>query len=599
MRSALALILVLLGITARAADRPNFVWLISEDNSIHYSSLYVQSGAATPCIKKLAEEGVIFNHAFCISPVCSSARSMLATGCYGSRIGVQHHRRFEPATLPDGVLPIYSLLRDAGYYTSNKTKTDYNFISTGSFWNSNKDWHGRAKGQPFFHKQTFFTTHESQVFSVKAADSSQKKMALPPYLPDTPLFHKTTEAFHRLHEKMDREVGAVAETLRAEGLLEDTFIFYFGDNGGVLPRSKGYLFETGLHVPLVVRIPENWRHLVDLEPGTRVDGFVTFADFAPTILRLAGIEPPSGVDGEPFMGPGVTRESLAQRDEAFGAADRFGEKCGFERSLRNGRYKYIRNYMPFQADGLQHNYRYEMAAYRQWRDLYKAGKLNATQSRFFKPACAEAIYDLENDPHETVNLATNPQYAEVLKRMRSRLSSWVKELPDLSFYPESYLVEEAFDDPTAFGQEHREEIGELIDIADLALIPFARAKTGIRCALESENPWARYWGLIVCSTHGRSASPFIEKAKTLAAADPEPLVRVRAAEFLGLTGVADPSPVLMEVLAETEQPLVALITLNTVVVLRDGSPGYNFTISAKDVQATSGGISARLLYLER
>ena len=598
MRSALALILVLLGITARAADRPNFVWLISEDNSIHYSSLYVQSGAAAPCIKNLAAEGVIFNHAFCVSPVCSSARSTLATGCYSSRIGVQHHRRFEPATLPDGVLPIYSLLRDAGYYTSNKTKTDYNFASEGSPWHSNRDWHGRTEGQPFFHKQTFFTTHESQLFHVRSADISQEKMSLPPYMPDTPLFKKTVQTYHRLHEKMDREVGAVIEALKTEGLLEDTFIFYFGDNGGVLPRSKGFLFETGLHVPLVVRIPENWRHLVDLECGTRVDGFVNFTDFAPTILNLAGIKPPMGTDGKPFMGPGITRADLERRDEVFGMADRMGEKCGFVRSFRKGKYKYIRNYLPYQPDGLHHGYRYEMPAYREWCDLYKAGMLDALQGRFFEPTLPEMLFDLETDPHETANLATDPQYTEILKRMRNRLTSWVKELPDLSFYPESFLIEKAFN-PSAFGISHQKDISKLVDIADLALVSFDQAKPGIDHALESENPWARYWGLIVCSTQGKPASVFIEKAKSLTTLDPEPLVRVRAAEFLGLIGAADPRPVLMDVLAETEEPLVALITLNTVVLLHDSKLGYEFDISPNDVKAKSGATTNRLQYLAR
>jgi hypothetical protein len=364
-----------------------------------------------------------------------------------------------------------------------------------------------------------------------------------------------------------------------DGLLEDTFIFYFGDHGGVLPGSKGYAYDRGLHVPLVVRVPKNWQRLVDASPGTRVTGFVSFVDFGPTLLHLAGIDVPEQVDGRPFLGRGVSLADVNQRDEAFGYADRFDEKYDLVRTLRKGRYEYVRSYQPFNFDGLHNNYRYNMLAYREWRDLYHAGKLSGDQREFFQPRAAEALYDLEQDPYETHNLATDPQYAAMVIDLRERLTRQVKSMPDLSLYPESFLVEHALDDPTDFAQSRREEIADLVDIADLSLMQFELAKLRIENALESENPWHRYWALIACSSHGDAASPLVEKAKRLAASDPERLVRVRAAEFLALVGAADPQETIRESLATAESAIEANLILNTLVLLRDGRPGYEFDVT--------------------
>jgi arylsulfatase A-like enzyme len=588
-----------LALASASAKRPNFVWLVSEDNSKHFLRLFDKQGVATPQIAKLAQAGVAFTHAFSNCPVCSAARSVLATGCYGSRIGTQFHRKHATVPLPDGLQPFQVYLQKGGYYTSNKKKTDYNFMTQGKVWDSAKDWRGRRPGQPFFHMQSFGTTHESSlhVSITKEPSAEGAKATIPPIHPDTPLFRNTYARYYDRIRKMDQDIGKVVDALDQDGLLEDTFVFYFGDHGGVLPGSKGYVYETGLHVPLVVRIPENWKHLVDIRRGTRAQGFVSFVDFGPTVLHLAGIKVPKAMDGRAFMGPGISAGDLSQRDETFGLADRFDEKYDLVRSLRKGKFKYMRNYQPFNIDGLQNNYRYKMAAYAEWRELDQAGRLNPAQSQFFRARAPEALYDVEADPYETDNLAQDPAYAKTLSDLRQRLTAKVKGLPDLSLFPESYLAQEAFDNPVAFGQARQAEIGRLVDIADLSLVPFGQAESAIRAALTSENPWERYWGLIVCSTHGPTALSLAEQAKAMARKDPELLVRMRAAEFLGLISAADPRPVIREVLAQAEHPLVALLTLNAVVLLRDGKPGYAFTISAKDVKAQHPNISRRLEYL--
>ncbi len=575
-----------------ASERPNFLWLLSEDNSKHYMKLFDEHGAETPQIEALAGHGLIFTNAFSNSPVCSVARTTLITGCYAPRIGTQFHRKAVLVPLPEGLRMFPAYLRDSGYYTTNKQKKDYNAVEGKEVWDESSakaSWRNRKAGQPFFHMQSFGTTHESSLhfpeanIKNKPTETDPASVFIAPYHPDTPTVRYTYARYHDRIRQMDGQIGNVVGQLEADGLLEDTFVFYFGDHGGVLPGSKGYIYERGIHVPLVVRVPEKWKHLVDAKYGSRIHGFVSFKDFGPTLLHLAGVNVPRAMDGLPFLGKGISMAEVNSRDETFGYADRFDEKYDLVRTLRKGKFKYMRSYQPFNFDGLRNNYRYKMCAYREWLDLYRAGKLNAVQRQFFERRDPEALYDLDADPHETKNLAGDPAHSAVIKDLRERLTALVKNLPDLSLYPESYLVDHAFENPVAFGQKHKDEISRLVDIADLSLVPFSRAESGMAAALDSKNPWERYWGLIACSSHGKSAQTFVEKAKSLAASDPENLIRVRAAEFLGLTGAADPRPAILDVLSKSTCGVEAALILNTVVLLRDGMPGYEFEIQKGDI----------------
>lgn len=595
---------------AFGAKRPNIVWLISEDNSSHYLKLFDPHGAETPAIAKLAEHGLIFENAFSNSPVCSVARSTLITGCYAPRIGTQYHRRYKSVPMPEGLEMFPAYLRRAGYHTANNVKTDYNAIEGEQVWDESSrkaSWRSRKPGQPFFYKQSFTTTHESSLhFSAEsmkndATQTDPETVFVAPYHPDTPTFRYTNARYRDNIQKVDALVGQVVEQLREEGLLEDTFVFYFGDHGGVLPRGKGYAYESGLHVPLVVRIPENFKHLAPASPGSNIPGFVSFIDFGPTVLQLAGISIPSQVDGQAFLGKGIELEELNQRDFAFGYADRFDEKYDLVRTIRKGRFEYVRNYQPFNVDGLQNNYRYRMLAFQEWRDLYRQGKLNAAQRQFFEKRPSEALYDISNDPHEINNLAKDPRYAESLAEMRVLMKQTISQLPDLSLYPENHLVDKAFDNPTAFGISHRKEITRLNEIADLSLLRFYDAKPKIEEALDSANDWDRYWGFIVCSCFGKEASPFIKRAKQLCEEDENLLVRTRAAEFLGLIEAADPAPVLQELLKKTRSPIEAVLILNTIVLLQDHSPGYRIAVSHKVLAPevlSFEDVQRRLIYLD-
>ena len=592
----------------RVGERPNFVWIVSEDNSTHYMKLFDPHGIATPRIARMAEEGVRFTRAFSNAPVCSVARSTLISSCYAPRTGTQFHRRSQLVPLPDGVEMFPAYLKQAGYYTTNHSKEDYNYIKSDSVWDESSrsaHWSNREPGQPFFHMASYPVSHESslhfgpELMKTYEPATDPDSVFLFPNHPDTELFRFTSAYYRDRILGVDTIVGRVLDQLEQDGLLESTFVFYFGDHGGVLPGSKGYTYETGLHVPLVVRIPEKFRHLVDLKRGESSDGFVSFIDFGPTLLQLAGVELPEGIDGRPFMGKGITKQELDERQVTYGYADRFDEKYDLVRTVRKGDLKYMRSYQPFNVDGLQNNYRYLCLAFQQWREMYREGALNEIQSAFFEPRAPEALYDLSSDPYETENLASDPQYRDEVEKMRGLLDQWVRGMPDLSFYPENVLRREAFMNPLRFGIEHREEIGALIDLANLELLPYREARERILAALDADDPVKVYWGLIVCSAFGTEATEMEDQALALCDHS-DLLVRTRAAEFLGLNGSRDPAPVIQEALYESTDGVEALLILNSLVGLMDGPLAYRFELNDSRLSPAVTGdqeVQRRLEYI--
>ncbi len=264
MRLAL-FIISLVGVAAIAADRPNIVWIVSEDNSKHWLRLYEEGGAAMPNIEKLAENGLVFQNAFSNAPVCSVARSTLITGSYAPRIAAQYHRRAAMAPMPEGLRMFPHYLREAGYYTTNNSKTDYNLSDKG-MWDesSNKaTYRNRDSEQPFFHVQNFGRTHEGQLHFTEefmeenATQTDPHAIKVFPYHPDTPVFRYTYAKFQDHHNETDTQMGEFLARLKADGVADNTIVFYYGDHGGVLPRGKGYAYESGLNVPLVVYAPKN------------------------------------------------------------------------------------------------------------------------------------------------------------------------------------------------------------------------------------------------------------------------------------------------------------------------------------------------------
>ena len=567
--------------------KPNIIWLVSEDNSLHYMNLYTEGGAEMPNISSLASTGVVFENAFSNAPVCSVARSTIITGVYAPRIGTQYHRRMSLVKLPNDIKPLPVYLKEAGYYTTNNSKEDYNFIKDGSIWDESSgkaSYKNRKKEQPFFHVQNFHNTHEGQLhFDKEHLENALKTNNLDsikpfPYHPDTPTFRYTQSLYHSHHKDVDNEIGKFLKKLENEGLLENTIIFYYADHGGVLPRSKGYIFESGLNVPLVVRIPEKFKKLSPFKAGTRTSSFVEFVDLVPTVLSLAGIEIPKSVDGKPFLGKKIKRFELEKQNTTFGYADRFDEKYDLVRSIRVGKYKYIRNYQPFNIDGLYNFYRYKMLAYIEWYNLFIDGKLNEVQSQFFRPRKPEGLYNIDEDPHETNNLVNDISYNETLLDLRSKLNDHLISINDLSFLPEPHLLENGINDIVGYSEKNKDLIKKLIEISDLQLYDYNEVSSQIKDALTDNNPWVRYWGLIVCSTFGNQALENKDKISFIFENDPENLVRMRAAEFLILNNFDISDSKINSLLKNSNFEAETNLMLNTLANIKTINPSYKLNL---------------------
>ena len=570
--------------------KPNILWIVTEDNSLHYMNLYTKGGAEMPNVSSLASEGIVFNNAFSNAPVCSVARSTIITGVYSPRIGTQYHRRMSLVKLPDDVKPLPVYLKEAGYYTSNNSKEDYNFIKDGEIWDESSgkaSYKNRKKEQPFFHVQNFHNTHEGQLhFDQEHLENALKTNNLDsvkpfPYHPDTPTFRYTQSLYHNHHKDVDKEIGKFIKKLEDENLLDNTIIFYYADHGGVLPRSKGYIYESGLNVPLVVRVPEKFKKLSPFKAGSRTSTFVEFVDLVPTVLSLAGIEIPRSIDGKPFLGKKLKKSKLEKQNTTFGYADRFDEKYDLVRSIRIGKYKYIRNYQPFNVDGLYNFYRYKMLAYKEWYKLFQDGKLNEVQSQFFKPRAPEALYNIDEDPHEIKNLAKDKNYIEILLDLRTKLNDHLVSINDLSFIPEPHLLENGLDDIVSYSEKNKDLISRLIKISDLSLNDYKQVSSKIQDALNDINPWVRYWGLIVSSSFGSKALENKKQINSIFENDPENLVRMRAAEFMLLNNLEISDSKINSLLKKSNFEAETNLMLNTLANIKTSNPNYKLNLNKR------------------
>ncbi|NOX56372.1 MAG: sulfatase [Planctomycetes bacterium] len=406
-------------------DRPNFLWLTCEDMSPNLGC-YGDPDAVTPNLDRLAARGVRYTLAFAPAGVCATARSSLIVGMYASSIGSQHMRC--TTTLPDFIRPFTTYLRRAGYYCTNQSKQDYNFKTPADAWDVGRGpkahWKYRKPGQPFFAVFNYVDTHESRIRGptrvkvplTEAERHDPAKVHVPPYLPDTPLIRKDWARYLDLITMMDKAwIPQRLKELEEAGVADNTIIFFFSDHGVGLPRAKQFVYEAGLQVPLIIYFPPRWRHLAPAKPGSAVDRLVSFVDFGPTILSLAGIPIPKHMQGKPFLGP----QAVPPREYVFGIRDRMDERYDMTRTVRDRRFKYHRHYMPFIPHYPWLDYMEQLDTAKELRRLKAEGKLTDGPAFFMadsKPP--EELYDLQVDPHELHNVADDPRYREVLERMR-------------------------------------------------------------------------------------------------------------------------------------------------------------------------------------
>ncbi|MDP2997873.1 MAG: sulfatase [Bryobacterales bacterium] len=423
-----------------AADRPNVLWIIGDDLGVELSC-YGRRDISTPNMDRLAAGGVRFQNCHTTSPVCSSSRSAFNVGLYQTTTGTHHHRshRGDGHRLPAGARLITDRLREAGYFTCNvgefapgakgTGKTDFNFVAERPF--DGTHWNRRQKGQPFFAQVNFQDPHKGPAF-VEARKQKvlvdPKRVELPPYYPDHPVVRDEVANYLDAVQLVDRKAGLLLDALRRDGALDNTVVFLFGDNGRCLLRGKQWLYEAGSHIPLLVSWPG-----VTRAGATRPD-VCTALDVTATTLAAAGIRQPEGFHGQPLFGAGA-----APREWIVTARDRCGEAIDRIRSVRDRRYRYIRNFMPERPYTQPSDY-----IARQYptlgvlTNLHAAGKLDAVQSLFMVPRKPDVeFYDLQQDPHEVRNLAASRAHAGLMRQFAARLDQWMKETHDRGAIPET------------------------------------------------------------------------------------------------------------------------------------------------------------------
>lgn len=495
-RRALVLALVFLPLlAASAADRPNILWITAEDLSPALGC-YGDPDAKTPNLDAFAKESVRYTRAFAAAPVCSPSRSTLITGMWAPSLGTSQMRSTFP--LPPSVDAFPTYLREAGYFTTNQIKTDYNTsdemrliqeawdeVSPTASWSSSS----RQEGQPFFTVINHMVSHQSatmvwpyEVFrdlvqSKLPADQihDPAKITVPPYYPDTEVVRRELARFHDCVSVLDQQVGALLEQLEKDGLADDTIVFFYSDHGSGMPRHKRLLHDSGMHVPLMVRFPEKWKHLAPAEAGGTVDRLVTFVDFAPTVLSLAGLEVPKAMQGQIFLGPKAAPEA----EYVYGFRDRVDEVFDLSRSIRSKDYLYIRNYLPH-LSWAQTSVYSDQGAIQQ--EIFRHAAANADSLTQPQKAYAgptrpiEEFYDVNADPQNLVNLLEGDLTDAQKTALETHRAAFVKkrmEILDLGVLPESIMVGYIMDENRPLREiaegktSHRPDLEKIWATADL------------------------------------------------------------------------------------------------------------------------------------
>ena len=435
---------------SQTSPRPNILWISCEDLSPHFS-FYGDSTINTPNLEQLAREGIVYTKVFTTAGVCAPSRCAIITGVNQVTAG-GHNMRTLTDTNPEktGLPKSYSIvpppeirafpeyLRAQGYYCTNNVKTDYQFEAPVTVWDENNataTWKSRKPGQPFFSVFNFTVTHESQVWARKnhPLHVDPAVVPVPPIYPDTKTTRADIARFYSNIVDLDSLVGNLLNELEKDNLIDSTIIFFWSDHGDGLPFFKRELFDRGLRVPLVIRFP-NKRNA-----GERDDRLISSIDFAPTVLSLVGIQPPSYMQGSAFLG----RYQKKEPTYVYAARDRMDSEYDRVRAVRDKRYKYIRNFRPELPLYQNIEYRLQQDIMKDILDLKEKGKLNDAQMRWFvrtKPV--EELYDLSVDPWEMKNLVDSPEYRAQLKTMREEMVTWLQKSNDLGAIPEKELVKQ-------------------------------------------------------------------------------------------------------------------------------------------------------------
>ena len=536
----------------QTVERPNILWITAEDMS-PYLGCWGDKYARTPNLDALARESVRYTRVFATAPVCSPVRSCLITGLYATSLGTPNLRSKFP--IPANIKGFPTYLRRAGYFTANNVKTDYNTSNEPAIvresWDVCSDkghWRGRKAGQPFFCVFNDMVSHQSRTMVWPYAQFKSKvqsllspaerhdpaKAPLPPYYPDTPITRRTVARCHDCITVLDKNVGKLLKQLDDDRLADETIVFFYSDHGSGMPRHKRLLLDSGLHVPMLIRFPKKYRHLAPARPGETVDRLVSFVDFPPTVLSLAGLPVPKHMQGRAILGPAAGKP----RRFVYGARDRVDEAYDLARSVRDENYLYVRTFMPHLSYN-QPSYYSDLGEIRgEITRLAREGKLTtAAQKHYAGPTRAiEELYDTRNDPHQINNLAASPKHKPLLEKMRAELKRWMAQTHDLGLLPEVELARRSAPatpyaiatDPAKYPRER------ILAAADLVGRGTDARERQIKL-LKDDDPAVRYWAAMGLRALGSKAAPAAESLLE-ALGDAAPNVRIEAAA--ALAGIA-------------------------------------------------------------
>ncbi len=531
--------------SAPAQTRPNVVWLSCEDISPHIGC-FGDAHAITPHIDRLAQKGVRYTNTFTAAGVCAPCRSGIITGMYHTSIGT-HHMRCK-AKLPEHIKAFTSYLRDAGYYCTNNSKTDYQTGDLRDAWDQSSGkahWRNRKPDQPFFSVFNFTGCHESGIAGeskykqvTRDLKASQRQdpdaLSLPPYYPDTPGTREDWKRNYELITAMDAWAGDLIGQLKAEGLYDNTIIFFWSDHGVGLPRAKRWLYDSGTHVPMVIRIPPAYRVNGQGVPNATDDQLISSIDFGPTVMNLAGVKRPGHMQGQPFLGRALPKP----RDYVYGARDRMDERYDVIRSVRNKRFRYIRNYEPLKTYYQYMNTPEKGVTMKEIRRVHADGALPPAAQPFMqaqKPV--EELYDLRTDPHEINNLAGDAKYKNTLETLRAVHLQWVQDTKDLGLIPESEIMQREIKYGNRYAilrQPNGDDLNRRLGRIAAAASQGMQALPELVNALADEDASVRYWaatgigniGPDAASTEGKLVSLLRDSAASVRVASARALARM-------------------------------------------------------------------------
>ena len=540
--------------------RPNIVWVLAEDMSANMSC-YGETTIRTPNIDALAREGARFTNAFITCPVCSPSRSAMVTGMYQTSTGAHNHRSSRAAItlrLPEPIKLIPEYFRQAGYYACNSRmfdaeapaksragKTDYNFEWDQKVYDQ-PDWSGRAQGQPFFAQ---IQLHGGKNRGAKVPNPvDPARVKVPPYYPDDPVLREDWARYLNSVLYVDREVGRIVQRLKEEGIADNTYVFFWTDHGISHVRDKQFLYDGGIHIPLIVWGP-------GIKPGVVRDDLVVHIDVAGSSLSLAGIPIPSHVQGRALFA-----EDYRPRDYIVAARDRCDETVERIRCVRTKRYKYIRNYYPNRSHTQPNRYKNNKEIMKRMRQLYAEGKLPPHQARVFWPfRPVEELYDLQADPDEMNNLANHRAHEKTLEELRGRLDEWIVQTRDIGQFPEPVIATmlDEYGSPYAILQDRKNRrLARQINAAWDAGCRGREAVQDLIRYLNSDEAAVRYVAAYWLGNLGSAAKPATEQLRRLMK-DKTAYVRVAAARAVALVSGADEAlPVLVNELRNKDNEVV-------------------------------------------